>query len=45
MNEDEVRHIIAIAVGDGILKKGIMNNIQKTPYYWFNETVKKNDKV
>lgn len=40
MNRDEVRHIIAVAVDSGILKKGIMRNIQKTSYYWFDEEIK-----
>lgn len=41
----EVRAILAVAVTQGIIMKKIMNNKEKTPYYFFQDTeVKPNGK-
>lgn len=45
MDKLQVRAMLASAVKEGILNRGIMKNIEKTPYWYFSKTdVEEKDK-
>ena len=38
MQQIDVRCVLAQAVDEGIMKRALMKNVKKTPYYYFVET-------